>query len=309
MTSVVATQPRPSVLLRMLGVLRNGIFGTLLCLTPVTAILALGWIARHMAATVEIHRGGTPDRPGWIMGATGQGWLQRLLGGFAANIHAGLKTTLGLFVLTLPFTLAWLGAWWAGWENSFNKGYEQAAVAPIVWAVATFVSLPILTCLPMALAHATTERRWSAFFEWRKIRTITSAATWRILWLALLSLGAVGVFFVLRTVPVFIEGWVPEFSALSATRQAEIAFQLDLLGAACAFGLTAFLRHRAAVIYARAVARLELGVPNRTISSVWFLLACAVWLALPLLIVFGQFLNYDAALWLLHPVLTLPWVG
>lgn len=318
-----AVRPRVTAALPWgaLRLLRDVLFGTLLCLTPVTAILALGWLTRRMDFTIRSRWHEVPDPPGWIMGAAGKGWPQTLLGGLAANVETGLRTAAGLFLLTLPFTLAWHGAWWAGWENSFNKGYEQSAVGPAVWLLATLVSLPVLAALPLALAHAATERRLGAFFEFRRIRGIAAAAGWRLPWLAALSVLFGGMVFVMRAVPVFIEGLFPGFTTLAPERQAEIAGRLDLVVAALVFAAMALLRHRAAAIYAIAAPRAAGGPvdkpmrsgsgkrPSRIASAIWFALACLLWLGLPMLVVAGQFINYAPALWSLHPLITLPWAG
>jgi hypothetical protein len=328
MTSAVQSRPARALPLRALGMLRDMGIGTILCLTPVTSLLALGWMTRRMGARIETRWGAVADRPGWILGAAEAGLLQRLLGGLAANVETGLRSALGLFLLTLPFTLAWLGAWWAGWENSFNKGYEQSAVGPSVWMLATLVSLPILAHLPLALAHGATERRLGAFFEWRRIRSVGAAAGWRLAWIAVLSVAASAAVFALRALPVFVEGWVPGFADMSATQQADIAGQIDLAVAALVFASVAYLRHRAAVIYAiaapraakgrytglwstHAAARVHAGgrTPSRAAATLWLVLACLIWLGLPVLIVAGQFLNYAPAHWIVHPVITLPWAG
>jgi hypothetical protein len=254
---------------RALGLLRDLGIGTLLCLTPVTAIIALGWITRAMKATIDTRWGDAVGRPGWIMGRDDAGLAQRWLGGLAANIETGLRAAVGLFVLTLPVTLAWLGAWWAGWENSFNKGYEQSSVGPAVWMLATLLALPVFAHLPLAVAHFAAERRLGAVFEWRRIRSIGAAAGWRLLWIALLSVAASGLIFVTRAVPTFIEGPFPEFAELSAADQAAIAGQIDLATAALAFVIMAYLRHRAAVIYARAAPRAAHGrtAPHWTVAA------------------------------------------
>ena len=292
---------------RLLGLVRDMVVGTLLCLTPVTSVIALGWLTRVMAATIARRTGGPGAPVGWLLGPRGQGAVTRLLGGLGANIRAGVLTLAGLALLTLPFTVAWLGAWWAGWENSFNKGYEQASVGPLAWAAATAVALPVLAHLPIALAHWAHEGRFGAFFEVRRIRQIFAAAGWRAVWLAVLSALAVVPFFGLRGLPVFVEGFVPGFATMTPEAQAQVAQGFDLLGAALAFGILLFLRRRAAVIYARAVGGTR--APSRTGRVLGLMLAMLIWLALPVAIVFGQFLNYAPALWLTHPLFLLPWAG
>ncbi|MDJ0628342.1 MAG: hypothetical protein QNJ44_08770 [Rhodobacter sp.] len=328
MTGAAAATQQRAWPWRALGGVRDLVVGSLLCLTPITALLALGWITRRMRYLVDQQWGGSGAPPGWFLGQPGAGVLPTLLGGLAANIKVGFRTALGLFVLTLPFTLAWLGAWWAGWENSFNKGYEQAAVGPGVWAIATLLSLPILAHLHLALAHAAAEDRIGAYVEWRRIRSVAAAAGWRLAWLGILSVLVSFLLFAQRVFPVFIEGVVPGFADMTVSQQASVAGQIDLVAAILAFATTVFLRHRAAMIYAIAAPRAAMGrfadlwvghraqsvpvsgpVPRRIASLLWLGAACVIWLAVPVLIVAGQFMNYDLMHWILHPVFTLPWAG
>lgn len=292
---------------RLIGLVRDLVVGTLLCLSPLTALIALGWLTRVMGATIARRTGAEVQPVGWILGPRGQGGVTRIAGGLAANIRGGVLTAAGLAILTLPFTLAWLGAWWAGWENSFNKGYEQASVGPLVWMIATAVALPILAHLPFALAHFAAEGRFAAFFEVRRIRAVFAAAGWRAVWLAFLSSLAVVSFFGLRGLPVFVEGIIPGFAEMTPEDQMRVARGFTLFGAALAFGAMLFLRQRAAAIYARACLRLD--PPSRLARGLWLTLAMVLWLALPVAIVFGQFLNYDPLLWLTHPLILLPWAG
>ncbi|MFV2052386.1 hypothetical protein [Aliiroseovarius sp. YM-037] len=312
----------------LIGVLRDLLVGTVLCLSPLTALLALGWMTRRMGATVRRRWGKPNARPGWLIGPRDRGWIAYLFGGFAANIRNGVIAAAGLALLCLPFTVLWLGAWWAGWENSFNKGYEQATIGPAVWFLGALISVPLLTHLPLALAHAAVEGRFAAFFEWRRIRSLAASSGWRIAWIALLSVALSVPFFGLRAIPVFIEGIVPEFADMTAAEQAQIAQLFDLAGAALAFVLIGFLRQRAANIYAIAVPRAAngrsahlwtdhpaLGVPiigrapSRAAAILWLVIAGMIWFGLPVLMVIGQFMNYDPVLWLTHPVFLLPWSG
>jgi hypothetical protein len=308
--------------------MRNVVIGTLVCMSPLTALLALGWLTRTMAATIRDRWDETQERPGWLLGPRGTGGITRLLGGFAANIQLGIITFAGLAALSLPFTVLWFGAWWAGWENSFNKGYEQSAVGPSVWLLGTILALPLLTHLPFALAHAAHRQKLGAFFEWRRIRSVVASAGWRVPWLALLSVALAVPFFGLRALPVFVEEMVPGFADMTPEGQLRVAGIFDWVSAGYAFLILLFLRHRAAVAYALAAPRAAAGrsagmwqghqaqsieplgrMPSRFASAVWLLIACIIWFGLPALIVMGQFMNYKPALWLTHPVFLLPWAG
>ena len=153
-TVIEITAPaRPMRLTRAFGTLRDLIVGTLLCLSPITSILALGWIIRRMHLSIRRRNGDAGAVPGWILGERGSGWLGRLIGGLAANIRVGLSGALSLGLVSLLFTLPWLLAWWAGWDNSFNKGYEQAWAGPALFFTGIGAYLFVMLHLPMALAH------------------------------------------------------------------------------------------------------------------------------------------------------------
>lgn len=318
----------PGALRRLVGLLRDFVVGALLCLTPVTSLIALGWLTRMMKVRTEQRWGMATEPVGWVLGARGSGWITRLLGGIAANIRAGVTTFVGLTLSTLPFTAIWTFAWWAGWDNSFNKGYEQAAVGPLTWLTGAAIAMTVLVHLPMALAHAAAEGRLSAFFELRKIRSLTTAASWRIPWLALLSVVASLPLLAARALPVFVEDIVPSFAQMSYQQQADVAGTVNLLTAAYAFVALWFLRTRAANHYAAALPRaatgrlahLWVGHPqaqrapqlrptSRIMSGIWHALAFAIWFGLIAQIVIGQFMNYETHIWLTHPLYLLPWPG
>jgi hypothetical protein len=224
----------------------------------------------------------------------------RLLGGLGANIAAGVRMLAGQAIWTLPFTLLWLGAWWAGWENSFNKGYEQAAVGPMAFLAGTLLSLPILTLLPHAVAHAAAEGRLGAFFALRRILHLARGASWRGLALALLSVAAAVPIFGLQALPVFVEEIVPGFATRTPEQQMETAGLLQLAAAGYAFAALWFLRHVAARLAARG------RTPGR-LSLLWLVLSGAVWGGLMVLIVLAQFMNHAPMGWISHPFYLLPW--
>ncbi|MDJ0821231.1 MAG: hypothetical protein QNJ09_05380 [Paracoccaceae bacterium] len=328
MTALASPAARATPPARLLKAVFNLVMGSLLCLSPLTAVLVLGWLTRRMATRVHTRLGHAAEYPGWVLGPRGEGWIVRLMGGLAANIRAGVVSAVGLAALTLPFTTLWLGAWWAGWENSFNKGYEQSAVGPVVWLLGAMIALPILSHLPMALAYSSAEGRLGAFFECRRIRSVVRAAGWRMPWLAFLSVVLCLPFLGLRALAVFIEGIVPGFSDMTPAEQMQVAQVFDVAGAAVTFVSLLFLRDLASSIYARAVPRAARGrsmavwqdhealaaaskrrEPSRPTAALWLLISCAIWSGLPILIVMSQFMNYTPILWLTHPVFLLPWAG
>ncbi len=328
MTVIDRSATRIRLPVRLLRAVFNLVVGSLLCLSPLTALLVLGWLTRRMAARVDTRLGRADVHPGWVLGPRGKGWIVRFLGGLAANFRAGVMSAAGLAALTLPFTMLWLGAWWAGWENSFNKGYEQSAVGPVTWLLGALIALPILALLPMALAHAAAEGRLGAFFEFRRIKSLVGAAGWRVPQLALMSVVLCIPFLGLRALPVFVEGIVPGFADMTPAEKMQVAQAFDIAGAVLTFLIVLLLRDRASSIYARAVPCAARGraravwrdhdafaiaskgsEPSRPMAALWFMISCAIWSGLPLLLLISQFMNYDPVLWVTHPLFLLPWAG
>jgi hypothetical protein len=324
----LAPARRSGALLRVLGALRTLVLGTLLTLGPLTSILVLGWLSRRMQATIEARLTRRPQpSPGWVLGPRGAGRVVRLFGGLGANIRAGVSAALALAGLTLPFTLLWLGAWWAGWENSFNKGYEQAAVGPSVFLAGTALSLPLIAFLPLALAHAAVEGRAAAAFELRRLRAVAAHAGWRLPALGWLTLALALPLFAGRGLPAFAGAMWDGLEGLSPEAVEVLRGWIALARAAWAFLALVLLRGIAARLYAgaataaagadptlwartraRSAARFA-PPPPRALRALWLLLALAPGLGLGFLILAGQFLNHAWWLWLTHPFLLLPWPG
>ncbi len=328
MTAQVASaRPARSWVWRALAALRTLAIGTILCLSPLTSIIALGWLTRRMAALADSRFGQAPEPPGWVMGPPGKGVVVRFAGGLGASIRAGFGTLAALASITLPFTLLWLGAWWAGWENSFNKGYEQAWIGPVTFLGGTLVSLFAMAYLPTALAHLAVERRWHAVFEARRIRAVIAQAGWRQPALAAVTILLALPLFAARGLPTFAGQMAPAIEAMPAEELAVIVGRIDLIVAAYAFISLLVLRHMTAHVYARAATRaawidprLWAGTrarlaatqaprPSRVLRAVWTALSLGLWLGLAALILVGQFLNYSWWAWLTHPYLLLPWIG
>jgi hypothetical protein len=233
------------------------------------------------------------------------------MGGLAENIRIGLCTGLGLALWTLPFSLLWLGSWWAGWDNSFNKGYEQAVIGPAVWLVGAGLAAVSLTFVPFAVAHAAATQPLAGFADLRQISRLAAAAGWRTPWLAALS-GLLSLpVLASRALPAFLDQAMPGFSEMSPGAQADIAANLALAAAAASFVALVILRDQAARAYVRASARRADHRPalTRTGAAIGIALAIALQAALIFQIVVGQFANYAPALWLTHPVYMLPWSG
>jgi Protein of unknown function (DUF4013) len=327
MTALPRPVYRASRISRLAALVLNGIVGTVLTTLPVVSLLSLGWLTRRMGFATRTRFGAAEEAPGWLLGPRETGRTARSLGGLGANIRAGLISLAALLVWTLPFTLLWLGAWWAGWENSFNKGYEQAFVGPSVYLFGTLISALLLPALPLMLAHLATEDRLSAAFELRRLRSVIAQSGWRVPALGALTL-VLGIPFVaLRGLITTATDGAPWVQDMTADQIAGLRGQIALAMAAWAFLSLWLLRSLAARIYARAAPRaagLKPGIwdgtaaseaaepatpASRLMTALWYLLAMGFAFGLGTQILVAQFLDHAWWRWTFHPFLTLPWPG
>lgn len=322
----------PGRLARLGQFLLNGAIGTLLCTGPVTSVIALGWLVRRSGHLCRDRFGAAAEPPGWVLGPR-EGATRpstrfiRALGGLAANIRSGLMALTALLCWTLPFTLLWLGAWWAGWENSFNKGYEQAFVGPSVFLAGALLAAVVLPALPLMLAHLASEDRLSAAFELRRLRTLIVAAGWRVPALMLLATLLALPIAAARGLIATATDWAPWVADLPPDQLTVLQGRITLAFSALAFLGSWTIRALAARLYARAAPRaagLRPGLWDgsqaaeaaiaarprpRLVAGLWYGLAMGMTFALSFLILAGQFLDHAWWRWIFHPVLTLPWAG
>lgn len=163
--------------------------GILFCLTPVSAVLVVGWGVRVMRRSTVLYWYRRSDAcaqgrsmaetvddpeimaelvawPNWIMGTRRPSQERGRLGalvdaGFGSlwlNLKLGLSMLLCTWIITLPAGAIWLLSWWGGWENSFNKVYEQAGGPVIVALIGTAYFLAIMLVVPLAQARLSTLR-------------------------------------------------------------------------------------------------------------------------------------------------------
>jgi hypothetical protein len=305
MTAPTQSAAAPSAIVsRRAGLLRwilDFAIGTLLSTNPFTAVIVLGWLMRRMRWIAMPGEA----RPGWLT-SSGETRISRLLGGLAANTREGVGALFSLLVISLPFTALMTLAWWAGWNNSFNKGYEQALAGPLLSLAAVALSLPVIAYMPMALAHQATEQNWKAFFDWRAVRQLIARTPWRYLGvMILLAVVSAPVMF-FRTLPVFAESIWPGLANFDAERMDTVRFELNLAYSAAVFVSALIFRGLSARCYAVARARLSEAPP-------WLparMIAWTLFMAASLVIVFqtyvAQFFNYNSLRWFLHPHLLLP---
>lgn len=327
MTAMSRAGYRPGVLSRAGRLLVDAAVGAVLCAGPVTAVIALGWLTRRSGHSARDRFGRAEERPGWLFGPRDKGSIARYLGGLGANIRAGVMALTALMAWTLPFTVLWLGSWWAGWENSFNKGYEQAFVGPSVFLVGAFLAALILPALPLMISHLAAEDRLSAAFDLRRLRSLAQQASWRVPALTLLVTTFALPFAAARGLITTATDWAPWIADLAPEDLAELKGRIALVLGGLAFVTAWIIRAFATRIYASAAplaAGLRPGLwdgteaaeaaaparsPSRLLSIFWYGLAMAMTLAFSFLILAGQFLDHAWWRWIFHPALTLPWAG
>lgn len=305
------------------GLLR-WLLAILLALGPVGSVVVLGWLRRRMAATVARAWGQGGPAPGLVLGTPGTGRLSRALGGLAANLSAGAGALALLAVLTLPFTLPMAGAWWAGWVNSFTKGYEDAAIGPATFLAAWALAVPVLVLLPLALAHAAVEGRWTAGLHVPRVWSAARAAGWRLPALHMATAVLALPFLVLQALPVFLHHIVPGYPDVPPEVISDLRLALSLAGAGWSVVALVLLRGAAARTYAvaapRAAARdpalwqatraaaVPVPVRGSRLSVLWLVLSAVLAAALPAQVLVAQFLNHGPWAWITHPLWGLPWV-
>lgn len=325
--SIAADPPRrKSVFLRLAKLLVNVVTGSVLCLSPAPSILVLGWQMRWMRF-VALRRSGVETKPpGWFFGSDRT--LSRFLGGLAANIREGLLATISIALFSAPFTIIWLLSWWAGWENSFSKGYEQAFVGPLLGLAGVAVFCFLMIWFPFAVAHQAVENRAFAVFERCLVQSAVRHSGW-----GLVLHAATTVFFALpifagRGLVAFASDVFPGFDSMSAREISQLSWKIDLALAVYVFIALFILRSWSALLYANAVARAlngpdadlwknsPLSGNRRMQTRSWSLthwtrsfMICVIWFGLAAQIFVAQFLNHDWHLWVTHPFLLLPWAG
>ena len=336
------------------GAARRGVFhriaavaniaiALVLCLTPFTAVVVLGWIVRLMRReiVIEVARHSQPDgrrdvsRKAALMKmstlqqlevtARFPGWWK----GFWDTIRSAFRAITAVSLAILPFGTILLLSWWAGWENSFNKGYEQAWVGPVLAAIGSALAVFTLVHLPMALAHHAAEQRVGAIWSLGLIRRLIGRVRWRYLMLTLATIFLSAPLFLIQILPTFIESIYPELATASPAEIEE--FSLRYFGAATVY-LVLFLfvlRRWAARLYARAALLHQSSelhfihqvadtldrppaparpAPGRTGGIITGVLMVAAWLAFVAALYVAQFANHAWWNWISFPLTGLPWI-
>lgn len=351
--------------------------GALFTLTPFTAVLVVGWTQRATARSVARNwhaRAGNARRdftafaneeaetstlanwPRWIMAddagalfaeARKSGPLRSLaimprvlFGSLWLNAKAGLGAIVPIAIVALPASLLFLLSWWGGWENSFNKGYEQAWVGPVAAFAGIIYFVLAMTLLPLAEVRQAVNGSWRAFFDVAFLRRAAREVRFGLIGLAALFVTAGFIAAALKVAPMPLGNVVG-----SAEDLARLRAGYPLVVAAVLFPLYLALRLAAARVYARAALRLAAkgsdGLAERERSllarlaldigsgeskrgfvgrvaagsgaalagAVSTAVVFAIWAGFVGEIYLAQFLAHDWLSWINQPLVQLPWTG
>lgn len=284
-----------------------------MALTPLSAVLTLGWLMHRMRRQVQERSrrlvGPVEDdaRVRWMRADIGLpgNVLQRLW----SFLKDGLTCCAGLALLTMPHVSLITLSWWGGWDNSFNKGYEQAWIGPTLGLAGLALGAVVLAHVPMLTVHGAMERRMTAYIELGTARRLIATVPWRYLALTLATVAA--------SLPLAL--MQVSFAFMAARRPDLDVAGLRARGAAFHLAATAYLvivllmlRTWAARLYACAM----MGEPvaargrgrRRWPVALAMLLAVAGWAGFLMLQYVAQFANHAWWGWINHPLIGLPWV-
>ncbi len=356
------------------------IIGVVLCQAALGAMVAVGWTYRSMQRSALRHwwRRSAPERrgedfatfalgdamtathahaPAWFAARTASGhadgsrlrmWVRRGLGSLWLNLRTGLGAVANTLVLTGPAAALWVFSWHAGWDNSFNKGYEQAFVGPLTGFGGVGLFIAAMLYVPMAQVRQAVSGNWRVFYDFR--------LNWRLMracWVSMLLLAGLYVLVsvpvhTVRVFPYFMHVANPTFGDMSAMQQIDVMNRYYVLTTAATLALFVLVRLVATRIYAagviralrhnrirssqlspferHALARLALDVPapspdrhvlvqavvdgsTRAARMGSMVALAAVWFAFTAQIFVAQFFNYQPVrAWVNQPLVHAPWV-
>ena len=179
--------------------------------------------------------------------------LHGLFHSLKQNFVLGIQGIFNVAVVTAIPVLLWQFGWYAGWDNSFNKGYEQFDVGVTISLTGIFLFLIVMLYLPMAQARQAVTGDWRSFYQFKLV--------WRLIQRRRVACLLLAGTFSLCSLPVTISRVLPVFvsqnnETLLAMNDMELLawanryfFWMSVLG----FIIYTFLRILTARIYAGAI--------------------------------------------------------
>ncbi len=267
--------------------------GAVLCQSPLLCVLVIGWTYRAAQRAVlkrwwkqsdPARAGGTFDQylrnneellshrhwPNWILTQNfrevfrqepharsqlrNAGFaLRAVLRSLWLNFKIGAQGIFNTWVITLPACILWQFAWFAGWNNSFHKGYEFAAVGPLTGLLGVALFTVAMLYLPAAQARQAATGSWQTFYQFRFLWRLI-----RIKWLSyfllalLYSLVSIPVM-ILLTVPTFFPQFNPALAELSGPEAMKFLVRYYFVVSLVGFPAFVGLKLAAARVYGSAV--------------------------------------------------------
>ncbi len=200
------------------------------------------WVVEHNRTWMTAHR--TPG-----IGKM-RAMSKALFNSLWRNLKIGVQGVFNTWVLTLPGCVLMLFSWYAGWHNSFNKGYEQAVVGPLTGFSGIALLIVAMYYVPMAQMRQASTGNWRSFFEFKLV--------WQLIrkkWLACFGLALLYTAFsvpvtILKTVPGFFPQINPKLAGLPPPEALQFAKTYYFYAAFLFFAAYVVLRMVAARIYA-----------------------------------------------------------
>jgi hypothetical protein len=198
--------------------------------------------------------------PSWFTGDPGpgvHGWRNRLwqraFGGLLANLRLGIQTAFNVSVFTLPGGMLWTFGWYAGWMNSFHKGYENYFVGISVFAVGIALFIAAMLYVPMALARQASTGNWRSFYDFKLVWTLIQRRWPGQFILALQALGFGFFLSIFRAMPQFLPQMNARLADATALEQLQWIEGYFLATASFGFAVFVLFRLAAARVYAGAL--------------------------------------------------------
>jgi hypothetical protein len=272
-----------------------------------------------------------------------------LFGSLFLNLKLGIQGVSNTLVLTLPAGILWLFAWYDGWNNSFNKGYEQAAVGPLTGITGVIVFIAAMFYLPMAQMRQAVTGDWRSFYQFRIVWGLVRRRWLACLGLAMLYSLVALPFTVLKTAPAFLANNNPVMAAWTEVEAGAFLERYWFWAALYFFPAFVLLRIVAARIYASALlsqiqrgampeealaetewqalhrldllrvqppptrhllVRLMAWAGSKTGRLVAGIITAFVWFTFVAQIFIGQFFHYYPGVgWLNQPLVQVPWLA
>ncbi len=351
---------------RALAFLWKTFAGAFLCQGLLASILVVGWVQRAMQrsalrywqrhadddtpfATFAAAREDSAAHrhwPNWVFTSGSRSALRDWVGSLWLNARLGAAAIFNTWVLTLPACGLWLFAWYDGWNNSFTKGYEQAAVGPLTGLLGVALFIAAMLYVPLAQARQAATGSWRSFYEFSLVFALIRRRWWSCVRLAGLYAALSIPVMLLKTGPLVLDR-LPGYPALSDADALGLIRLYFFVAGIAVFGVYIALRLAAARIYAAGVlamlrdgtlAPARLGALERSVlsrldllrvearaprpvvlravggASLWTAragataVAAVIWFAFVAQIFISEFLNYHPVVgWMNQPLVQLPW--